>query len=215
MAPCISARRAPPASMSAAASSEARMAGSIPATWSNAEASVIYFIGRRRWHHQCRRPQDQSGGSRSGDQPSSRRAHVAGFGPQESHHRRHRDCRGCAGRCRQRQCHFQQAILDVCREKLPAFKVPAMLRFVPALELTAGGKLSPSCVTFLSAVATRGVGLPSRARLAEDGYSRLRPGPQGKRRAERGHRGTASPANRTLCPSIFPRWRRSPTWSAN
>jgi acyl-coenzyme A synthetase/AMP-(fatty) acid ligase len=37
---------------------------------------------------------------------------------------------------------FKQAILDVCREKLPAFKVPAMLRFVPALELTAGGKLS-------------------------------------------------------------------------
>ncbi|HEX4271570.1 MAG TPA: fatty acid--CoA ligase family protein [Rhizomicrobium sp.] len=37
---------------------------------------------------------------------------------------------------------FKQAILEACREKLPAFKVPAMLRFVPALELTAGGKLS-------------------------------------------------------------------------
>jgi acyl-coenzyme A synthetase/AMP-(fatty) acid ligase len=37
---------------------------------------------------------------------------------------------------------FKQAILDACREKLPAFKVPAQLRFVPALELTAGGKLS-------------------------------------------------------------------------
>jgi acyl-coenzyme A synthetase/AMP-(fatty) acid ligase len=37
---------------------------------------------------------------------------------------------------------FRQAILDACRDKLPAFKVPAMLRFVPALELTAGGKLS-------------------------------------------------------------------------
>jgi acyl-coenzyme A synthetase/AMP-(fatty) acid ligase len=37
---------------------------------------------------------------------------------------------------------FRQAILDACREKLPPFKVPAMLRFVPALELTAGGKLS-------------------------------------------------------------------------
>jgi acyl-coenzyme A synthetase/AMP-(fatty) acid ligase len=37
---------------------------------------------------------------------------------------------------------FKQAILDACREKLPAFKVPAMLRFVAALELTAGGKLS-------------------------------------------------------------------------
>jgi acyl-coenzyme A synthetase/AMP-(fatty) acid ligase len=37
---------------------------------------------------------------------------------------------------------FRQAILDACRQGLPAFKVPAMLRFVPALELTAGGKLA-------------------------------------------------------------------------
>jgi acyl-coenzyme A synthetase/AMP-(fatty) acid ligase len=37
---------------------------------------------------------------------------------------------------------FKDAILAACREKLPAFKVPAMLRFVPRLELTAGGKLS-------------------------------------------------------------------------
>ncbi|HWA69334.1 MAG TPA: AMP-binding protein [Rhizomicrobium sp.] len=37
---------------------------------------------------------------------------------------------------------LKEEILALCREKLPAFKVPAMLRFVPALELTAGGKLS-------------------------------------------------------------------------
>lgn len=37
---------------------------------------------------------------------------------------------------------LKDEILALCREKLPAFKVPAMLRFVPALELTAGGKLS-------------------------------------------------------------------------
>jgi acyl-coenzyme A synthetase/AMP-(fatty) acid ligase len=37
---------------------------------------------------------------------------------------------------------FKDAILAACREKLPAFKVPAILRFVPSLELTAGGKLS-------------------------------------------------------------------------
>ncbi len=37
---------------------------------------------------------------------------------------------------------FRDAILAACREKLPPFKVPAMLRFVPKLELTAGGKLS-------------------------------------------------------------------------
>jgi acyl-coenzyme A synthetase/AMP-(fatty) acid ligase len=37
---------------------------------------------------------------------------------------------------------FKQAIMETCRQALPAHKVPAMLRFVPALELTAGGKLS-------------------------------------------------------------------------
>jgi acyl-coenzyme A synthetase/AMP-(fatty) acid ligase len=36
----------------------------------------------------------------------------------------------------------RKEILDTCRQMLPAFKVPAMLRFVPHLELTAGGKLS-------------------------------------------------------------------------
>jgi acyl-coenzyme A synthetase/AMP-(fatty) acid ligase len=37
---------------------------------------------------------------------------------------------------------FREALLAFCREKLPAFKVPAMLRFVRKLELTAGGKLA-------------------------------------------------------------------------
>ena len=39
---------------------------------------------------------------------------------------------------------FREAIMEACRQTLPAHKVPAMLRFVPALELTAGGKLSRS-----------------------------------------------------------------------
>ena len=37
---------------------------------------------------------------------------------------------------------FKEEILAACRDALPAFKVPAMLRFVERLELTAGGKLS-------------------------------------------------------------------------
>ena len=37
---------------------------------------------------------------------------------------------------------FKEELLALCREKLPAFKVPAMLRFVEKLDLTAGGKLS-------------------------------------------------------------------------
>jgi acyl-CoA synthetase (AMP-forming)/AMP-acid ligase II len=32
-------------------------------------------------------------------------------------------------------------LLDACRRNLAAHKVPAMLRFVPALEFTAAGKL--------------------------------------------------------------------------
>jgi acyl-coenzyme A synthetase/AMP-(fatty) acid ligase len=39
---------------------------------------------------------------------------------------------------------FREAIMEACRRTLPAHKVPAMLRFVAALELTAGGKLSRS-----------------------------------------------------------------------
>ena len=37
---------------------------------------------------------------------------------------------------------FREELLALCREKLPAFKVPAMLRFVERLELTPGGKLA-------------------------------------------------------------------------
>ena len=35
----------------------------------------------------------------------------------------------------------KNALLDACRRALAAHKVPAMLRFVPALEFTAAGKL--------------------------------------------------------------------------
>lgn len=37
---------------------------------------------------------------------------------------------------------FREELLALCREKLPAFKVPAMLRFVEKIELTEGGKLA-------------------------------------------------------------------------
>ncbi len=36
---------------------------------------------------------------------------------------------------------LKRELLDACRRALPAHKVPTMLRFVPALELTAAGKL--------------------------------------------------------------------------
>ena len=37
---------------------------------------------------------------------------------------------------------FRDSLLALCREQLPAFKVPAMVRFVEKLDLTAGGKLA-------------------------------------------------------------------------
>ena len=37
---------------------------------------------------------------------------------------------------------LKAAILDLCRQRLPVHKVPALLKFVPALPLTAAGKLS-------------------------------------------------------------------------
>ena len=37
---------------------------------------------------------------------------------------------------------LKQDILAACRARLGALKVPALLRFVPSLELTAGGKLA-------------------------------------------------------------------------
>ena len=37
---------------------------------------------------------------------------------------------------------LKAAILDLCRARLPAHKVPALVKFVPALPLTAAGKLS-------------------------------------------------------------------------
>jgi acyl-coenzyme A synthetase/AMP-(fatty) acid ligase len=36
---------------------------------------------------------------------------------------------------------IKNELLDSCRRQLPAYKVPAMLRFVPSLEITAAGKL--------------------------------------------------------------------------
>jgi acyl-coenzyme A synthetase/AMP-(fatty) acid ligase len=36
---------------------------------------------------------------------------------------------------------IKSELLEACRRQLPAYKVPAMLRFVPALEITAAGKL--------------------------------------------------------------------------
>jgi acyl-CoA synthetase (AMP-forming)/AMP-acid ligase II len=37
---------------------------------------------------------------------------------------------------------FKREILQLCRESLAPHKIPATIRFVPALELAAAGKLA-------------------------------------------------------------------------
>jgi acyl-coenzyme A synthetase/AMP-(fatty) acid ligase len=41
----------------------------------------------------------------------------------------------------EREAALRDSILDLCRSELPAHKAPAMIRFVPALDMTPGGKL--------------------------------------------------------------------------
>jgi acyl-CoA synthetase (AMP-forming)/AMP-acid ligase II len=37
---------------------------------------------------------------------------------------------------------LRNQILEICRRALPLYKVPAAIRFVPRLEITASGKLA-------------------------------------------------------------------------
>ncbi len=95
-----------------------------------------------RRHHQCRRPEGFARGGRGGNQPSPRRAGGLGQGPAQPDHRRDRRGRGRARpmrpttrpRSRPRSC---RPVAAICAPH----KVPAGLRFVPALAMTAGGKL--------------------------------------------------------------------------
>ena len=77
---------------------------------------------------------------------------------------------------------LQEEILARLPRQLAAFKVPAMLRFVPALELTRGRKAGASCVTYSGhrRLARRRPG--HRPQAGGRRLSRLRPGAQGKRR---------------------------------
>ena len=86
---------------------------------------ALLFRRPPRRHHQCRRPQDSSRGSGSGDQPPSRRAPVARVGPQESHHRRHRGGRSGAGRDRDGNDGLPRGNRWRCAASTAAFKVPA------------------------------------------------------------------------------------------
>ena len=105
---------------------------------------ALLFRRSARRHHQRRRPEGASRGGRGGDQPPPRRAgcrwsraaRTRSPAPSSSRRSCSKDGDGEreADRC-------ATEILAACRERLPPHKVPAMLRFVPALDVTPAGKL--------------------------------------------------------------------------
>ena len=111
-----------------------------------------HFRGRRGGVINVGGLQGVSRGDRVGVECRSPGANVAGPGAPQSDHRcrRRRRCGAHgreAGRATRRPGSVKRDLLNACRRSLAAHKVPAVLRLVPALELTAGGKLvRPECV---------------------------------------------------------------------
>ena len=94
--------------------------------------------------HQCRRHEGESGGSRSGDQPTSAGTPVAGTGAAQCRARRGGGggCRACGRQARDAVEAVRSEILEACRRALAPHKVPVRLRFVPSLEVGHTGKLA-------------------------------------------------------------------------
>ena len=98
-----------------------------------------------RRHHQHRRVEGASRGGGGRDQPACLRPDVARAIAEEPDHRRH-----CGRRCRPRQLHRCGAPRDDsarissrhCKDCLAEWKVPAVIRFVERLDVTAAGKLA-------------------------------------------------------------------------
>ena len=98
--------------------------------------------------------------------------------------------------------------------KCPPSRCPPCSRFVERLELTAGGKLDRhDGVTSWSPAARAAWAWPS-PKTGGGRLSRPRPGAQRKRRAESRHR-RGQPRIGISCPSIFPSSRHSPSWCAS
>ena len=81
------------------------------------------------------------------------RAPVPRARPSQSHHRRHCGRRGGAGRSRRRRQDSGRDFARLPRQPEAVSRCPAMVRVVPQLELSAGGKLVASCVMCWSPAA--------------------------------------------------------------
>ena len=112
------------------------------------QRGALLFHGPPRRGDQRRRPQGASGRGRGGDQCTSVGAHVAGAGAAQRHHRRGRHRGGGVGggvtgrgdAVRPPTC-SPASSPSAAVARLAPHKVPAMIRIVPALEVSASGKL--------------------------------------------------------------------------
>ena len=122
-----------------------RTDSSIPATSSERRGRSLLLPRPTQRHHQRRRTEGLSRGGGGGHQPPPAGPHVDGAAEPEPDHRlarrRGRRARPDADAGADAAA-FKREILQICRDTLAPHKVPATIRFVPALEFAAAGKLA-------------------------------------------------------------------------
>ena len=104
----------------------------------------VSLRGTARRHHQYWRSQGSSRGNRGRHQPPCGGTDVPRQIAAQSDHRRGRGRRRHSGRWRGagRRDAIRDEILADCRASLASHKVPAMIKFVASLDVTAAGKLA-------------------------------------------------------------------------
>ncbi len=130
------------------------------------------------------------------------------------------------GRCElrsmpDRRTKIKSELLNACRRALAAHKVPAQLRFVPALELSVAGKLvrrgaSRPVRNVIVTGGSRGLGLAMSVALAGAGYRVIavarKRARSCRRRPPTQPRKDTAPSN--FGPAICPTWRHWRRWCA-
>ena len=126
---------------------------------------ALLFRGPHRRHHQCRRPEDKSGGSGGGDQPPCRRARQSRVSGRKS------PITGAivvaevvlTDAANDNATFKDEILAAVPRRSCRRFKVPAMLRFVRQAGADRRRKAEPPCVTSWSPAAPAASAWPSPA----------------------------------------------------